>query len=693
MLTRSATYNSIMAGQHSVEWKITVNGTVYGMTDIAGDMGGGIALPRLGRHMFPGNEPVVGSCVAATFECAIFEASANVPRMATVVPAYRITNGTLTSEWITLGTFYIDTRSVDKSTGALSLYCYDRMLVADGVEGKCYADVTGFSTWPQSMSAVVNEICTIMGVTLDSRTTINTGTGYMVDYPNDYTMREVLGYIAAAHCGNWTITADNKLRLIPITGGTDTYNLGPAASSLSAGPALTAWSGVTVYWGDEEAYQAGTDTGRVLTTDCPWATQATANGMLTVISGKQYQPYTASGAFPDLALELGDIVTVGLTGDTVTGPVFAIDITADVIEAADLSAPGEAEVDHEYPYSDYVDRTLQRKVSLGQSYYGTTISREKGLEIKRSDGKSEVIMNSDLLAFKAKIDGVMRDRIYFDPIKGDYVFDGALGADAILAGALYAETGDIAELTVDRVSTSRRIRKYILEDTSDDNYIQIQDNYERFVTGTPISSDILLTEAGDAILTEAGLYLTGESNDLAVEQAKNRNNQPLYWQREPVSHTADGYPLDADGRQIYATTDETDWPVYVYVYLELTKAQESFEIKNGEYVPIFSFGAGDENGRNKGYIQKTQDGLDIVYTPTAGGEIGIKALADGYMDLYGLRKPTELDFSNWDNGLVTETLDGDGVSSWIITFDANDRPIKFVDGDGHETDVVWEASP
>lgn len=689
MLTRSATYKSIMAGQHSVEWKITVNGTVYGMTDIAGDMGG-IALPRLGRHMFPGNEPVVGSCVAATFECAIFEASENVPRMASVVPAFRITNGTNTSEWITLGTFYIDTRSVDKSTGALSLYCYDRMLVADGVEGKSYADVTGFSTWPQSMSAVVNEIATIMGVAVDSRTSIGSGTGYMVDYPNDYTMREVLGYIAAAHCGNWTITPENKLRLIPLTGGTDTYSLGPATSSLSSAPKLTAWSGVTVYWGDEEAYQAGTDTGRVLTTDCPWATQATANGMLTVISGKQYQPYTASGAFPDLALELGDIVTVGLTGDTVTGPVFAIDITADVIEAADLSAPGEAEIDHEYPYVDYVDRTLQRKVSLGQSYYGTTISREKGIEIKRSDGKSQALFNSDVFAMRAKIDGVMKDRIYFDPVKGDYVFDGALGADAVLAGALYAETGDIAELTVDRLSTSRRIRKYILSDASDDNYIQIQDNYIRFITGAPISSDILLTEAGDAILTEAGLYLTGESNDLAVEQAVNRNNQPLYWQREPVSHTADGYPLDADGRQIYATTDVTDWPVYVYVYLELVKAQESFEIKNSEYVPIFTFGAGDENGRNKGYIQKTPDGLDIVYTPTAGGEIGIKATSDGYLDLYGVRRAVDLDFSSFPYGLVGITLEGDRTISLSVDFDANGDPVRVYDGE-HSMDIDWWA--
>ena len=157
-----------------------------------------------------------------------------------------------------------------------------------------------------------------------------------------------------------------------------------------------------------------------------------------------------------------------------------------------------------------MDRSLKRKVGLGNSYYGVTISRQKGLEIARGDGASEALFNSDTFAMRARIGGVMKDRIYFDPIKGDYVFDGALGADAVFTDSLYAEAGDVAELTVDRLSTSRRIRKYILGDTSDDNYILIQDHYQRFITGATIPGDALLDESGDAILTEEGLYLAGE---------------------------------------------------------------------------------------------------------------------------------------------------------------------------------------
>lgn len=663
MLSRSVLYNSIFADPtHIVEWKITVSGTAYTGDKVAG----GIMPPKLGRHTFSGSQPEVGRCYAATFSCAIFEASAAVPRMASVVPAYRLVLGSQASEWITLGTFYIDTRQVDKVTGALILSCFDRMLVGD----QTYRDVTAFTTWPQTMSAVASEIATILGITLDARTTINTGTGYMVQYPNDLTMREVLGYIAVAHAGNWIMTPENKLRLIPLTGGTDTLALGAAASGLKTAPALAAWSKVTVYWADEDAYQAGTDTGRELTCDCPWAVQATADGILAALTGSQYQPYSADGAIIDLALELGDVVTVGRTGETVTGPVWTINITAGALEQADISAPGEDEIDHEYPYESYVDRSLKRKVSLGQSYYGTSISREKGIEIKRSDGASQALFNSDTFSMSALVDGVMTPRIYFDPLKGDYVFDGALGAGAVFTDSLYAETGDIAELTVDRLSTSRRIRKYILQDTSDDNYISIQEQTIAFITGTFNSS--------------------ASPN---YEQATNRYGQALYWQREPVSHTADGYPMDEDGEQTYATTTATNWPVYVYKYTELTKAQIYFALESGTYVPMLVMGAGDEHGFTKGTLHKSATGLDITFTTSAGDEIGLQALASGYLDLYGLRKPTELDFSGWDAGTFTETLDGSMQATFSIDFDAQDRPVKFTDGDGHETVVVWETTP
>lgn len=668
MISTSTLYKNIYATQnHSVEWKITINGVDYGMDKIAADVGGGHALPHIHRQVFTGNAPSIGGCVSATFECSIFEASANVPRMATVVPKYRLLTEMQTSEWITLGTFYIDTRTVDEINGILDLSCFDSMLKADGVEGKCYADVTSFDEWPQDMDDVVDEICGIIGVTLDSRTTIRSGTGYQVEYPNDLTMREVLGYIAVHHAGNFTITPANTLRLVPLTGNSDTLNLGTNTAQLHTAPAFSAWSKVTVYWADEEAYEAGSTSGRELVCESPWATQETANGILSAISGTTYRPYNGTGSFIDLALEVGDKVTVGYTGEEITSPAFTIDVTSEVLEVAGIAAEGEQEIDHEYPYADYVDRSLRRKVGLNTPYYGVTISRQKGLEIKRTDGASEALFNSDVFTMRALIDGVMKDRIYFDPIKGDYVFDGALGADAVFTDSLYANQGDIAELTVDRLSTSRRVRKYILGDVSDDNYLHIQDNYLRLITGT--------------VRESSGQYLT--------EQSTNRYGNGLYWQREPVSHNAEGYPLDINGKQIYATTDQTDWPVMVYQYDELIKSDYAFNSEDGTYVPMLTLGVGDEHGYTKGTLHKAADRFDISFTTTAGDENGIKMWSAGYMDLYGLRKPIELDFSTWEQGYFSETLDGNITHGYLVEFDSDMRPIRITDGLGHQTDVLW----
>lgn len=676
MLTTSSLYKSIFADPaHTVQWKITVNGTDYTGEQIASAQ-----TPRLARRLIDGDEPTIGQCIAATFSCAIYEASSAVPRMATVSVAYRLamplpegsSDSPTVSEWITLGTTYIDTREVDKATQALILSCYDKMLVGNVT----YLDVTGFDEWPQSQAAVAAEIASIMGISLDSRTTLRTGAGYIVEYPNDLSCLEVLGYIGVANAGNWCITPANDLRLVPLTGASGSLDVGSAIlGGLRTSPALESWAGVIVYYADEAAYEAGDtsgETGRVLTCECPWATQATADGILDAIEGHAYQPFSADGAVIDLALELGDSVTAGLTGETVSGPVFTIDVTGSGIEQADIAAPGDAEIDHEYPYASYIDRSLKRKVGLNTAYYGVTISRQKGLEIKRTDGASEALFNSDMFTMRALIDGVMKDRIYFDPVKGDYVFDGALGADAVFTDSLYAEQGDIAELTVDRLSTSRRVRLYNLQNTGDDNFLEIQDNYLRLITGT--------------VIFESGSPLT--------EQATNRYGQPLYWSEVPYSINAQGYPLDEDGNQIYATTDtppeetEEAQRVMVYQYNELVKAELAFVNDGGTYVPKLTMGAGDNQGNSKGYLFKETTDLLLQYVNSAGDDVSVMLGDDGFVDINRLRRAIEMDFSGWDNGFFSEVLEGNISCNYLVDFDSQGRPIKIYDG-YHECDIVW----
>lgn len=696
MLTTSTDYKSIFSDpSHGVEWRITVNGTVYD-----GDRIAGAQRPQLGRRLLDGDEPTMGNCIAGTFQCAIFEASSAVPRMAAVVAQYRLflpppegVTPPAPSEWVTLGTFYTDTRQVDKASGALILSCFDRMLVAAGAGGATYAQLTGFDSWPQSQAAVAAEIAAIMEISLDPRTVIGSGAGYMVEYPNDLSCLEVLSNIGVANAGNWCITPANALRLVPLTGGTDSFVLGASAMGLKTSPSLQAWSGVTVYYGDEQAYEAGDDTGRRMTCDCPWATQATADGILAALSGSAYQPYSADGAHIDMALELGDIVTVGAGTDTVSGPVFVIDITGGGMEQASISAPGDAEIDHEYPYASYVDRSLKRKVGLNTPYYGVTISRHNGLGIKRSDGASEAIFNSDRFEMDALIDGTMQPRIWFDPTIGDYRFAGRLSADALFADSLYAELGFVAELTVDRLTTSRRVRKYLLQDTSDDNYIQIQDHYQRFITGSVISADVLDTEAGQHLLTQNSLYMAVEppNDSYLVVQVTNRYGQRLYWQREIVSVTADGYPLDENNRQIYATTEVTDWPVLSYAYAEQVKAEIAFEPDGQYYVPKIVLGAGDNHGNSRGYIYKRQTDLLMRYVTTNGKNVDIQFSDEGYVDaLHRRLSYLHIDRDQYGTGgTIYYQVEGNNTMH-TLEFVEIDGVIRYTWPDGHVCEVSVE---
>lgn len=67
--------------------------------------------------------------------------------------------------------------------------------------------------WPVASSVVVRQISKRMGISVDARTQLS-GT-VRVPYGVE-TGRELLGYIAAANCGNWIVTDAGQLRLVPL---------------------------------------------------------------------------------------------------------------------------------------------------------------------------------------------------------------------------------------------------------------------------------------------------------------------------------------------------------------------------------------------------------------------------------------------------------------------------------------------
>lgn len=353
MQSTSTTYKNLLNNiNHTFGVRLNIGGTIYGKD--------AIFSAKASSRLFD-TEPTIGGTYSNTFEfSAILPSGANVARMATVVPQFRAEAGGTTSTWYTYGTYFIDTREVSQNDSGLTVFkafCYDAMLKANADYG------TSSLSWPATDTTVVGEIATKMGVTVDSRTTALMTRGYTIPtVPIGYTLRDILSYIAVMYGGNWIITPANKLRLVPIAGGTDTLAVGKSAANLTVSPTRPAYTKlqVSVSEDTDAVIESGSSDDTVMTAVCPFITQAIVNTVFTSLSSFQYKPFTANGVWSDPAVELGDIVTI----NGFTAPVMAIDTSFGSGMVMELSAPNDNYIDHEYAYESPASRSYKK--TMGQ---------------------------------------------------------------------------------------------------------------------------------------------------------------------------------------------------------------------------------------------------------------------------------------------------------------------------------------
>ena len=409
--------------------------------------------------------------------------------------------------------------------------------------------------------------------------------------------------------------------------------------------------------------------------ECPWMTPERLRTIFQEIGGFVYRPVSELRFLGDPRLEPGDVLQVtDRDGTTYTVPVMTLRQEYDGGLISQVTAVGKSVSASEYDYEGPVTREIKKAVRGVKS---SLVRLEDSItaKVEAVDGRCTTIQQTvDGITLEvveqAGADGQVYAQIAlgigpnkysgYIQMTGNLQVSGQLSADA-----LYAKQGDVANLTVDRLSTSRRVALYLVKDMSDDNYIRIHDEQIEFVTGT---------------------------TDGSREQATTPEGLRIYWEAdiEDAEIGADGYPY-IDGQRIYTTTAETDWPVYVYTYTELVKASLHFEMVGEHYLPIWTFGAGDQTGWNKGWLVKEAEAMKLLFRTGTGKDLGLVMNNTGYTDVYGLRRASFLDFSELPFGKFYEMVEGlDKEYSYTVERDTLGRPVKIIDDeDGQALEVRW----
>lgn len=280
--------------------------------------------------------------------------------------------------------------------------------------------------------------------------------------------------------------------------------IGHNASKIEVSPQFSNYSKVVIHVDDDTDIVVGDNTGRTLEIDNPFGTQEMAAAILQRLTGYEYQPYTASDALLDPSAEIGD----ALEAVTVYGGIYSRDRAFGKLMKANVSAPTDEEINHEYKCESPEERQYKRQTA---------------------DIKASLLLNSNMIQAEVQRasaeEGVLASRI-------------TQTADAITAEVSRATASEgslSSRVTINANSITAEVNRA----TTAESGITSTMNTRFTQTESAITAEVNARTAGDTALSNNfSSQLSVQATQIAAKvSAKGGTNSTFGWVLNENSHT------------------------------------------------------------------------------------------------------------------------------------------------------------
>lgn len=297
-------------------------------------------------------------------------------------------------EYVQIGIFTV---TKEESNGEYTKYtAYDKMYKA---EKGYFTELT----YPSTDKAILEEICTKLGIQL---ATSITNTHTIIDKPQGYTMREMIGYMAMLQGGNAAINSDGNLEIKwykdsgYVLDGHQYYQQGVTFTT-SKDFTIRKLTCNNTKSGDKETSTITSGSGTTgLSFANPFMTQANLNEIYKKIGGFQFRPLTVKFV-GDWRLEVGDIITVNKGGVDYKVPIMQITHECDGGLMDTVTSIGQSDTENSNIASGPITKQMER-------YYADLVLINKA-----------IVENADIT--NANVENLKAHQAYIDKLKANKI--------------------------------------------------------------------------------------------------------------------------------------------------------------------------------------------------------------------------------------------------------------------------------